>query len=420
MGYNFGKGAGGFTQWGCKNISYTGCWTWGNTVYAGFNNENSDNTFYVNCVAGFAPSVADQSPSWSGTYPYANGDTLGNQHGFVIAGGYGKHYLTNCVSEYNPIHGVQITATKQVIVQGGSYCNNGGYGINQYSGGATDTTFYLSVSGATVKNNVGVHQISTIYDLYVDDTLSTNMIYCVYDTTEYYTIKTPRIKLNTDSLIIKNLSDGYIPIAKGGNGGALINSSIYSNLTDPIPAYSVIANRQDMWYFTKDDTYANELVMGYNKIVFVGNSGSDTIASYNIPMYIIMAGGYIKQLTEITLTNSNVITDESGYVNFNGGIKLGTDLDVAYGGTGASTLTGLLKGNGTGAFTAVTATTSADFVGGDFATHTLNQAAVSGLTTSASPQFAGINIDGTTITTISVSADTLFFTVGGVTYKAVH
>ena len=411
-GFDFAIGAGGFTQWNCKNISYYGCWAWNNVYYSGFNNEESDNTVYTNCVAGFLPDVTDLSPLWSGVYPYENGDTLGNQHGFVFNGGYGKHFLNNCIAEYNPIHGVQITKTKQIIIHGGSYCNNTGYGINQYTGEATDTTFYLYISGAIIKGNVGVHQISTIYEPYVDDEFNGNMIYSVYDTTDYYTIKTPRIKLNTDSLVIKNLSDGYIPIAKGGAGGALINSSIYSNLSDAIPGYAFIGNRNDMIYLAKTNAYADQVTLGYNKIAFVGSGGSATIASYNIPMYLIMNSGFIEKLSKITLTNSNTIEDEASYIKFNGGLKLGTALGVAYGGTGATTLTGLLKGNGTGSVTAITAGTSAQFVRGDFTVQDLNQAAITGLSTSDTPTFEGVIVGGSATATagsIKYSGGHLYF-----------
>ena len=56
-------------------------------------------------------------------------------------------------------------------------------------------------------------------------------------------------------------------------------------------------------------------------------------------------------------------------------------------------LAGLLKGTA-GTVGAITVTTFADFLGGDLAFHTLNQAAVSGLTTVSTPTFAGIVLSG--------------------------
>jgi hypothetical protein len=55
------------------------------------------------------------------------------------------------------------------------------------------------------------------------------------------------------------------------------------------------------------------------------------------------------------------------------------------------TLAGVLKGTA-GVVSAITTTTSADYLGGDAAYHTLNQAAVAGLTTASSPTFAGATL----------------------------
>jgi len=58
--------------------------------------------------------------------------------------------------------------------------------------------------------------------------------------------------------------------------------------------------------------------------------------------------GKIIQTSGVTINDSNEITT---------GAWKGTEISVAYGGTGASTLTGIIKGNGTSAFTAATAGT---------------------------------------------------------------
>jgi hypothetical protein len=58
--------------------------------------------------------------------------------------------------------------------------------------------------------------------------------------------------------------------------------------------------------------------------------------------------GKIIQTSGVTINDSNEITT---------GAWKGTEIAVAYGGTGASTLTGIIKGNGTSAFTAATAGT---------------------------------------------------------------
>jgi hypothetical protein len=72
-----------------------------------------------------------------------------------------------------------------------------------------------------------------------------------------------------------------------------------------------------------------------------------------------------------TLGLGTIATQAANNVTISGGSVTGiTDLAVADGGTGASTLTGLVKGNGTSAFTAVTAPSGA--VVGDTDTQTLS------------------------------------------------
>ena len=58
--------------------------------------------------------------------------------------------------------------------------------------------------------------------------------------------------------------------------------------------------------------------------------------------------------TMLVFNNGTNVVDVTTYLS---SVTLGTDLAVADGGTGASTLTGVLKGNGTSAFTAATAGT---------------------------------------------------------------
>ena len=79
------------------------------------------------------------------------------------------------------------------------------------------------------------------------------------------------------------------------------------------------------------------------------------------------------------------IRNEDGTV-----VRLNQDVSTlaspTWAGVTIGTLAGILKGTA-GAVSAVTTTTSADYMGGDMAYHTLNQAAVAGLTTSDGPTF---------------------------------
>jgi hypothetical protein len=103
----------------------------------------------------------------------------------------------------------------------------------------------------------------------------------------------------------------------------------------------------------------------------------------------------------VTLTDS-MARQASSNVTITGGSITGiTDLAVADGGTGASTLTGVLKGNGTSAFTAATAGT--DYAGIDTAqTFTKGQRGEITVLT-----------DGTTITPDLADSNNFSVTLGG-------
>ena len=87
-------------------------------------------------------------------------------------------------------------------------------------------------------------------------------------------------------------------------------------------------------------------------------------------------------------------------VNYLGSLSLGAALPVASGGTGAATLTGVLKGNGTSAFTAATAGT--DFVAPGTATTFTATQTFSGSTSA----LAMVLNDAAETTTISATAAT--------------
>lgn len=93
-------------------------------------------------------------------------------------------------------------------------------------------------------------------------------------------------------------------------------------------------------------------------------------------------------------------TDVVAAQNYFGSLTLGSALPVASGGTGAATLTGVLKGNGTSAFTAATAGT--DFVAPGTATTFTATQTFSGSTSA----LAMVLTDAAETTTISATAAT--------------
>ena len=93
-------------------------------------------------------------------------------------------------------------------------------------------------------------------------------------------------------------------------------------------------------------------------------------------------------------------TDVVTATNYFGSLTLGSALPVASGGTGAATLTGVLKGNGTSAFTAATAGT--DYVAPGTATTFTATQTFSG----SSSTLATVLTDAAEVVTISATAAT--------------
>jgi hypothetical protein len=136
----------GFTNWGCRNLTYSDCMAWSNDSYAGFNCENGRNVHYSNCLSG------GKTTAYATVFMNAD-SSIGNFHGFVV-GGAGLNGLitfSNCMAKYNTSNGIEADGDNHVSVIGGEYSSNGGYGLAFHD--TSRTTIYKIESKPTLDSN---------------------------------------------------------------------------------------------------------------------------------------------------------------------------------------------------------------------------------------------------------------------------
>jgi hypothetical protein len=136
---------------------------------------------------------------------------------------------------------------------------------------------------------------------------------------------------------------GTIDVANGGTGATTLTGVLKGNGTSAFSAATAGTDYQAPITLTT-----------------TGTSGAATFVSnvLNIPQY--SGGGGSGTVTSVALTAPSIFTVTGSPITTSGTLAIsysGTALPVANGGSGATTLTGVLKGNGTSAFTAATAGT---------------------------------------------------------------
>lgn len=136
---------------------------------------------------------------------------------------------------------------------------------------------------------------------------------------------------------------GTIDVANGGTGATTLTGVLKGNGTSAFSAATAGTDYQAPITLTT-----------------TGTSGAATFVSnvLNIPQY--SGGGGSGTVTSVALTAPSIFTVTGSPITTSGTLAIsysGTALPVANGGSGATTLTGILKGNGTSAFTAATAGT---------------------------------------------------------------
>lgn len=192
-------------------------------------------------------------------------------------------------------------------------------------------------------------------------------------------------------------SDGTIPLMTAGEVLRVNSSANGFESTDPVNAA-----------LTSAVTPTDGVILVGDGTDFVGESGATARTSLGV------GTGDSPQLTGIELghaTDTTITRASAGDLNIEGNIVYragGTDVPVADGGTGASSLTdgGVLLGSGTGAITAMAVLADGEMIVGDGTTDPVAESGATlrtsiGVGTGDSPQLTGIELGHATDTTIS-------------------
>lgn len=184
-------------------------------------------------------------------------------------------------------------------------------------------------------------------------------------------------------LVSQNLSNavGTLPVSKGGTGATTLTGVLKGNGTSAVTASNVnltsevtgtlpIANGGTGLATTPSNGqldigngsgFTRATLTAGSNVTITNGPGSITIASTAAGVGTVTSVGGTGTVNGITLTGT---VTSSGNLTLGGslsGVNLASQvtgtLPVASGGTGATTLTGLVKGSGTSAFTAATANT---------------------------------------------------------------
>jgi hypothetical protein len=234
----------------------------------------------------------------------------------------------------------------------------------------------------------------------------------------------------TDRVLVKNQTD------ESENGIWVVNASTWSRSTDADTDAEVTAG---MFTFVEEGTVNgnsgfvlttnNPIIVGTTDLVFAQFSGAGQIEAGD---GLTKSGNTINAVgtpDRITMT-ADAVDIASTYVGQSSittlgtittGTWNGTTIGVANGGTGATTLTGFLKGNGTSAFTAISTIPGAD-VNGDITGNAANVngtvAVANGGTGSTTAAGARTNLGATT--KYAVSNPELEPSSGSVTWTITH
>ena len=205
--------------------------------------------------------------------------------------------------------------------------------------------------------------------------------------------------VNIEGNIIYRAGGTDVPVADGGTGASSLTDGgvLLGSGTGAITAMAVLSD--------------GEMIVGDGTTDPVAESGATLRTSIGV------GTGDSPQFTGIELghaSDTTVTRDSGGDLAIEGNIVYragGTDVPVADGGTGASTLTdgGVLLGSGTGAITAMAVLSDGEMIVGDGTTDPVAESGATlrtsiGVGTGDSPQFTAVNVGAASDTTLARSS----------------
>ena len=206
-----------------------------------------------------------------------------------------------------------------------------------------------------------------------------------------------------------SLSVGNVTSTGTISGSAVYGTTIGQNRTDGLKTITIEANSTVNQDLTSDATVTFGSVKSAG---IISGSTEAFIGQYGVS-YVSASAGSIQATNYVSGSEIKAPTGSFGTVDIDSGTITGiTDLAVADGGTGASTLTdgGVLLGSGTGAITAMSVLTDGQMIVGDGSTDPVAESGATlrtsiGVGTGDSPQFTDLTLTGGDITLTNAATD---------------
>ena len=205
---------------------------------------------------------------------------------------------------------------------------------------------------------------------------------------------------------------GTLPVANGGTGATTLTGVLKGNGTSAFTASNVSLSSEVTGTLPVANggtgaatLTANNVILGNgtSAVQFVAPGANGNVLTSNGTTWVSSAAGASGTVTSVAMTVPAFLSVSGSPITSSGTLAVsysGTALPVANGGTGATTLTGVLKGNGTSAFSAATAGT--DYVAPATATTFTALQTFSGSTSVAATKLANAK----EVATISATAAT--------------